>query len=173
MKKVNKVYIMSHLKLRDEIYFNWRIFNYYLLIGGNKLKQHLCNLFDSIKEKDYNDNFSISDLEAKVSIEDFDFGVMNIANINVLFIELPKSSLICNQAKIIAIAFSKGSPRYFMLEVKSSSKYLIGEWLLKDNIFVHIDYAEVKDDYLTNFVKILNFILTDEVLKNEKMLSNN
>ena len=86
---------------------------------------------------------------------------------------MPKSSLICNQAKIIAIAFSKGSPRYFMLEVKSSSKYLIGEWLLKDNIFVHIDYAEVKDDYLTNFVKILNFILIDEVLKNEKMLSNN
>lgn len=165
MKKVNKAYIMSHLKLRDEIYFNWGIFNYYLLKGGDELKQHLCNLFNSIKIKDYSDNFSISDLETKVSIKDFDFSVMNIANVNVLFIELPKSSFVCNQAEIITIAFSKDSPRYFTLEVESNSMYLIGEWLLKDNVFIHIDYGEVTEDYLVNFVKILSVILNDEARK--------
>lgn len=169
MKKVNKAYIMSHLKLRDEIYFNWRIFNYYLLKGGDELKQHLCNLFNSIKIKDYSDNFSISDLETKVSIKDFDFSVMNIGNINVLFIEFPKSSFVCNQAEIIAIAFSKNSPRYFTLEVEPDSMYLIGEWLLKDNVFIHIDYGEVTEDYLISFVKILGVILNDETQK----LSNN
>ena len=47
--------------------------------------------------------------------------------------------------------------------------YLIGEWLLKDNIFIHIDYGEVTEDYLISFVKILGVILNDETQK----LSNN
>lgn len=162
MKKVNRAYVMSHLKLRDEIYFNFGGFSNNFFQGKEKIREYFCKLWNSIDINSYNNNYILIDSDEQqknIELSDFDVGVKQINGVNVLFFEMPESYSYCQQAKIIAIVFLKSGLRYFTLEIESESKCLVGEWLLVDDDFVHINYNKIYDDYITNFLNSLNIML--------------
>jgi len=152
-------YIVSNIKLFNEVYGNWSNFSKYLDEGPESMKKYLLKLWNETKEelKD-NKESKIKDIDKKVTINDFDVSFSKTNNnISVFFITLPDYDGTDAASKYIALALTPNLPRYFTLEYSShfldkSPCWVIGEFAFtKEGKVIHHNYGSIDNMRLSYF----------------------
>ena len=54
MNQISRAYIVSHIRIRDEIFNDWGNFNKILKDGPESMKEHLAKLWNDISPEDIN-----------------------------------------------------------------------------------------------------------------------
>lgn len=155
-KETSRAYIVSNIKLRNEIYGNWKEFCSILNSGPDSVKKYLSNMWNSISKKDIAEGIELIDLERKIDENSFNITMNKVNNITIFYFIFPDSDFFMAQAKCVALALMPTLPRYFTMEVAidiSTSRryYVMGEWKLINGKFNHINYGEIPNGTIENF----------------------
>ena len=169
--KTTRAYYMSHVLLRNKIFFEADEFNENLKKGPQVMKKYLLDLWNSINETDFKEGTIIEDINRVVSANDFDVTYRAIENKEIFFFIMPDPDCYQAQAKAVALIIDKTSGiRYITMEIWSKDedekmkaifgelytpKYTIGEWKLKDNKFVHMNYGRIPRNTLECFATFI------------------
>ena len=169
--ETSKAYFMSHILLRNKIFFEAKEFNEYLGKGPQVMKQYLLNLWNNIDQKDFKKDVIIKDINRPISIDDFDITLRQLEGKNIFFFIMPDP--ICYQTEAKAIAFiidQVSGIRYITMEVWSSNEeenmkkiigesytpqYTIGEWKLEENQFKHLNLGKIPRNTVECFVSFI------------------
>lgn len=166
----------SHILLRNEIYAHWREFDECLKRGPQAMKQYLYNLWYSITNETINQDYCLVDEERKISPNDFKITTNSYNNIQIFYFTFPEPEVFMAEAKCVALALTPNTPRYFTMEITSKEnedkKYVIGEWRLKDNQFVHYNYGAMEKDTVDAFAYCMEVIIKAEYKINNSRLKN-
>lgn len=167
--KSSRAYYMSHILLRNEIYVNWNKFVEAFKLGPDEMKTYLVNMWNGIDNKYFKEGIIISDIDRKVSKEDFDISVEYINDILTILIVFPAVDSYMAQARAVAIALGKENVRYITLEVWTEQeimlfekykdeqplRYTVGEWELNGTDFEHINYGKLPEATMECFISCI------------------
>lgn len=162
-KKTSRAYMLSHIVLRSEIFGNWRKFNEHLNKGPEEMKKYLCDLWYSITNDKINQDFYLVDENREIKPEDFDITANIHENMKIFYIIFPDIDSFMAQAKCVALVLAPNMPRYITMEIANEEngqkKYMVGEWKIKDNKFVHYNYGRMEKDTIAAFSYCVSSIL--------------
>ncbi|MBP3255069.1 MAG: hypothetical protein J6M60_01060 [Clostridia bacterium] len=165
--ETTRAYYMSHVLLRNKIFFEPDEFGKKLSEGPNSMKQYLKDLWQSIDQKLFKEGVIIKDIDRKAEIEDFDITNAMVGDKNIFFFQMPEPDSYDTQAKCIALVLERGGKvRYITMEIwtqreseiikeikgsEAMPQYTIGEWIFVGNDFEHKNLGKVKEDSIDSF----------------------
>lgn len=175
----SRAYYMSHIALRDTVYFNWQEFIQAFNKGPNEIQTYLANMWNGIESKYFKEGTKIVDIERNISKDDFKVFVETLQDVLTIFIVFPQTEIKMAQAQIVAISLCEKMPRYITLESWTEQEanrmremlkdeyvpsYTIGEWKFIDDHFEHVNYGQIKDVSVGEFVHFVD----NNILKQSK-----
>lgn len=162
-----RAYYMSHILLRNKIFFEPDEFGKKLSDGPQVMKQYLKDLWESIDQKFFNEEVNIKDIDRKVEIDDFKITNAMVQDKNIFFFQMPEPDSYDTQAKCIALVLERGGKaRYITMEIwtqreielikeingtEAMPQYSIGEWIFTGNDFEHKNLGKIKGDSIDTF----------------------
>lgn len=172
MNQISRAYIVSHIRLRDEIFSDWNNFNIILNEGPDKMKEHLAKLWNDINPEDLNSGFVLTDKDRVIGVNDFDITMNHVGDCPVFYFIMPDPDSVQAQAKCVALALTQSRPRYFTMEISKrlnseETYYIMGEWILKDNNFTHLNIGPIPNGTVANFASHVSFILNNNSKKEQ------
>ena len=160
-----KGYYLTHILLRNIIFYDFKLFNEKLNKGPEVMKKYLLELWNSIDESKFEPGTVINDKERVLIESDFDITFNEVDGIKIFFIIFPETSSYSTQAKAVAIVLCKDFPRYITMEgwtkEEIEQKYTIGEWEICKGIFKHNNYGKISRNTVECFATSVK-----ELLKN-------
>lgn len=172
MNQISRAYIVSHIRIRDEIFNDWGNFNKILKDGPESMKEHLAKLWNDISPEDINKDFELTDKDRVITKNDFDVTMNHVGDYPVFYFIMPDPDSVQAQAKCVALAITPTRPRYFTMEIskKMNSEetyYIMGEWMFKDGNFTHLNLGPIPNGTVANFASHVSVVL-DNNLKKEQ-----
>lgn len=169
--ETSKAYYMSHILLRNKIFFESKEFNEYLSKGPQVMRQYLLDLWNSIDEKNFKEGAIIKDIDRAVSVDDFDISFRPSEEKNIFFFIMPDPVCYQAEAKAVALIISKTNEiRYITMEIWSNNEeenmkkilgesyipqYTIGEWVLEENQFKHLNLGKIPRNTIECFASFI------------------
>ena len=155
-----RAYYMSHILLKNKIFFDWKIFKDNLDKGPMAMKQYLLDLWNSIDQKCFKEGTKIKDLDRVITVDDFNILATKKDQKIIFFFSLPEPDSFDVQAKAIALILENGKmPRYITMEIwaekEIAKQYTIGEWILKDNKFEHLNIGKIDGKTTKDFMSYI------------------
>ena len=142
-----KGYYLTHILLRNIIFYDFKVFNEKLNKGREVMKKYLLELWNNIDESKFEPGTVIIDKERVLIESNFDITFNEIDGIKIFFIIFPETSSYSTQAKAVAIALCKDFPRYITMEgwtkEEIEQKYTLGEWEIYKGVFKHNNYGKM------------------------------
>lgn len=149
--KTSVQYQVSNVVLFNEVFYNWSNFFEKLNQGPDTIIDYLFELWNNTKEElKNNDRVIARDIERIVDFNDFNVTYNRTQNgTNVFYMVFPDYDYTDAASKYVAIALTKGRPRYFTLEysVEFSPEgplpcFVVGEFLIDNNEKKHIYHTK-------------------------------
>ena len=162
---MTRAYLMSHILLRNDIFYNWEEISKHLGNNIGDIKRYLLKMWYriGINDKISDKKIKISDISRMVTVDDFDVIERNINGITVYFFIFPNPDSCESQAKAVAVALCRDEKRYITMEMFSKeNQYKIGEWNITENKFVHNNLGLLKGNTVEKFI-----LLLEDILKND------
>ena len=145
--ETTKGYYLTHILLRNIIFYDFKLFNEKLNKGPEVMKKYLLELWNSIDENKFKPGTVLKDKEINVVENDFNITVNEVNGIKIFYITFPETSSYSIQAKAIAIVLCKDFPRYITMEgwtkEENTQNYTLGEWEIYKGSFVHNNYGKI------------------------------
>lgn len=155
-KESSRAYISSHIILRNNVFGHSKDFYNNLISGPANMKQYLYDIWNNITPETINSDFELSDIDRKVTKDEFDVGYKIINNTYVFFIGFPDPDSYHAQAKCVALILGKDMPRYITMEIArpngTEDNFMVCEWCIKDNGFVHNNYGRMHGNCINDFI---------------------
>lgn len=160
-------YQFSNCYMRNMVFYRFSYFYKNLKEGPVKMKNFLVDrwyeLVDGLRD---NNNIIVSDIEKVVLPSEFDITVNKTRdNSIVYFIKMPNSNIYKAESICVAVALTKDKPRYFTLElgrnVNGDKNYFMGEFVLIDDNFKHVNYGILVDNSISNFAYQVIYLLNN------------
>lgn len=163
---VTKGYYLTHILLRNIIFYDFKIFNGKLKQGPDAVKKYLLELWNSIDENRFTPGTVIKDKDVKLSESDFDIIFNEVNGIKVFYIIFPETSSYSTQAKTVALALCKDFPRYITMEgwteEEIEQRYTFGEWEIYKGSFKHNNYGTMPRNTVECFASAVKELLLDK-----------
>ena len=161
--ETTKGYYLTHILLRNIIFYDFKLFNEKLNKGPEVMKKYLLELWNGIDENKFKPGTIIKDKERILIESDFDITVNEVNGIKIFFIIFPETSRYSSQAKVIAIALCRDFPRYITMEGwtkdEIEQKYTLGEWEICKGVFKHNNYGKIPRNTVECFATLVKELL--------------
>lgn len=172
MNQISKAYIVSQIKLRGEIFGDWSNFNEILKVGPSAMKEHLSKIWNDITPEEINQGFELTDKDRVITKDSFDVTMNYVNNYPVFYFIMPDPDSVQAQAKCVALAITPNRPRYFTMEISKRTLtdevyYIMGEWVIKDNNYAHLNYGPVPNGTVANFASHVTAVLEEDAKKGQ------
>ena len=153
--ETTKGYYLTHVLLRNIIFYDFKNFNENLSKGPEFMKKYLSQLWNSIDEKNFKEGVIIRDKDRTITENDFDITVNQINSTKIFYLIFPDPINDSVQAKTVAICLCKDFPRYITMEGwtkdELSQQYTLGEWEICKGEFKHCNYGNVSRNTVESF----------------------
>ena len=161
--ELSRAYYLSHILLRNNVFFNWEEFNNHLKLGPDLMKEELVKMWNSIDDKAFKNEVTIKDKNRVVTVDDFDIVLKKIVGIPVFIFKFPEPQIYDLQAEAVALALCKKEPRYITMEIWSPEEedkhYTVAEWIVEHRDFMHRNYGKLRENDIREFERYVERLL--------------
>jgi hypothetical protein len=164
--ETTRAYFMSHIVLRDKMFFEPKEFSEKLGAGPQVMKQFLADLWNGIGQDYFKEGTVVKDIDRKIVPEDFNITNAMVGDNNFFFFTMPEPDSYNAQAKCVALVASRtGNIRYITMEIwteqEVEKKYTIGEWIFAGDHFEHKSLGKMVGDSIDVFASAVAQIVNE------------
>ncbi len=164
-------YQLTNVKLFNDIFGNFPMFDQILKSGTDNVKQYLFDQWNEVKKiVANNDNIEIKDIDKEVTLDDFNVTFNRTQNGSaVFFFTFPDYDYHDVASKYVALAITPKGLRYLTYEYSENfmtkeTQWFIGEFYISDGKISHKNYGKGEDDRLSWFAGFVIGLLENEGL---------
>lgn len=162
----SRAYYLSHVLLRNTIFENWETFSEKLDKGPEFMKKYLSELWHSIDGKYFKEGVIITDINRKITADDFNITFRNINGRMTFFFIFPDPDSFSAQAKSVALVLSEEELRYITMEIWTEKEiphqYTLGEWKIQEGKFMHFNYGYIPRATVECFATFVEKLLSEQ-----------